>query len=155
MTTSAINCPVDAETVNERVVRIISVLVIIITLVSLFTISPWAMVLLAADFGMRAFGLKQYSLLRLAGSGIAGMLQIPPRQVNAAPKRFAAGLGTVMSLAAGILLFTDLHILTALISGILIACAALEVFAGYCVGCTVYTFLIQLKDFRRVLQIFS
>jgi hypothetical protein len=154
MNSSAVYCPHDSETVNERVVRIISVQVILITVVSLFTVSPWIMLFLAVDFGMRAFGAQQYSLLRLIAAAAANLLLIAPRQINAAPKRFAAGLGMIFSLVIGGFLFTDLHLLTAISSGMLIACAALEGFAGYCVGCTVYTFLIQLKSLKRILQIF-
>ncbi len=154
MNSSAVYCPHNAQTVNERVVRIISIQVILITVVSIFTVSPWIMFFLAVDFGLRSFGLQQYSLLRLIAAVTANILLISPRQINAAPKRFAAGLGMVISLAIGGFLLTDLYVLTAVSSGILIACAALEGFAGYCVGCTVYTFLIQLKGLKRILQLF-
>jgi Domain of unknown function (DUF4395) len=155
MSSTAIVCPHDTDTVNERVARVIAALVIIFTVVSLFTVSPFIMLFLAVDFGMRALRFQQYSLLRLLAAVSANVLLIAPRFVSAAPKRFAAGLGLVLSLAIGGLLFTELHILTAVCGGMLIGCAALEAFAGYCVGCTVYTLLFQLKQLKRILQFFS
>jgi hypothetical protein len=155
MSSAAIICPHDTDTVNERVARVIAAQVIIITVVSLFTVSPLIMLFLAVDFGMRALRFQQYSLLRLIAAAAASVLLIAPRHTNAAPKRFAAGLGMVLSLVIGVLLFTELHLLTAVFGGMLIGCAALEAFAGYCVGCSVYTFLLQLKRLKRILQIFS
>jgi hypothetical protein len=152
MNTSAQSCPVNSDTANERVLRIIAVFVVAFTALSLFIVNPWVMFFLALDFAVRAFSLPQFSLLRFLAGKISKALGQEPVLVNAGPKRFAAGLGMVFSLIIGILLFTDYFFLTALTGGMLVACAVLESVAGYCVGCKIYTLQMQLRNLRIFLR---
>jgi hypothetical protein len=72
---------------------------------------------------------------------LRGLLQLRPAPVNAGPKRFAALLALVFSLAIALAL--GFHRPTAALTVTLIlgACASLEAFLGYCLGCKVYTLL--------------
>lgn len=152
MNSSAQTCPVNTDTVNERVLRILAVFVVTLTAIALFIVEPWIMFFLAVDFAVRAFSYPQFSLLRFLAQKISQVLKQEPVPVNAGPKRFAAGLGMVFSLLIGGLLFTDYFFLTALAGGMLVACAVLESVAGYCVGCKIYTLQLQLRNLRIFLR---
>ncbi|MCU0434678.1 MAG: DUF4395 domain-containing protein [Bacteroidia bacterium] len=152
MNSSAQFCPVNSTTVNERVLRVLAILVVSLTAVSLIAVTPWIMLFLAFDFAARTFSFPQLSLLRWLSEKTVSLLKLQPQPVNAGPKKFAAGLGMVFSLVIGLLLFTDYYLLTALTGGMLIACAVLESVAGYCVGCKIFILQNQIRNIRIFLR---
>jgi hypothetical protein len=64
--------------------------------------------------------------------------------VDRAPKRFAAGVGFLFSLAVLVLSFTPYTLAAGVLAGILILFAGLEAFVAFCAGCYVYFFLKKL-----------
>lgn len=146
MKTKTITCPVSADRVNEYAARIAAAYTIILVTISLLFYSYPALLLLAADFGIRAFTNGRFSLLRLLAKQTVQTFRLGNRPVNAAPKRFAAGVGFVFLLGISLAVYLDLSFAVYLLSAVLLGCALLEAVFAYCVGCVVYSWLMYLVD---------
>lgn len=104
----------------------------------------WLALALAADFGLRARGRTDLSPVAVAAGGVRRGLRLPARPVNAGPKRFAAVLGALFSLGAGLALLAGHRALGAGLAATLAACAGLEGLFGFCVACRLHPWLVRL-----------
>ena len=102
-------------------------------------------VFLVIDFALRSFNLSQYSPLAFISGLLVKAFKMPVNRVFLPPKRFAARIGLLFSLAIVVLHLLNWGIF--LVSSILALCAALESFVGFCAGCYVYSFL---KWFKKI-----
>ncbi len=135
-------CPVSDSKVDENVIRTSAILTVLITATALVVNSYLILFLLAADFAVRSFYSGIGSPLKILSSHIAGFLNIRNKKlIDAAPKKFAALLGMIFSLLAGLLLLFHMPIAAMITASILIFCAFLEGVFGFCLGCFVYTIL--------------
>lgn len=104
---------------------------------------------LAADFALRAAG--RWNLSPVART--AGLLQrlagLAPRPVNAGPKRFAAAVGCLFSLATGLALLAGARPLGVGLALILATCAALEAIFGFCLACRLHPWLVRAYPGRH------
>jgi type III secretory pathway component EscT len=82
---------------------------------------------------------------RVSGSILKGF-GVAPRLVDAGPKRFAARIGLLFSVALVVLAQFDIRTATEIVAAILLVCAALESFLGFCLGCQMWTFWYALLD---------
>ena len=74
----------------------------------------------------------------------SGLVRPDRRQESATPHQFAQALGSIFTLAAGLLLlFSPVGALGWLLVWIVILLAAVNLFAGFCVGCFLYLQLDQ------------
>ncbi|MGC4122193.1 MAG: DUF4395 domain-containing protein [Myxococcales bacterium] len=137
-------CPVSFETVDERAARGVALVVMAATAVFVATPFKWIAALLAADFLVRAFVTPKVSPLAALVRSVLRTLKVAPKPTDAAPKRFAAGLGLVFSLTALVLWLGGLTTSAVIVASILAACATLEGVFGFCLGCWVYTLLKPL-----------
>lgn len=142
-------CPISAQKVSSSAARVNGVIVTGLLAVALFTPAKWVLALLAIDFAIKVFARFRYSPICALSRLIARALRLPTHPVDAAPKRFAAGLGLVFSLT-GLVLgpFAGLWAAYTVVVGTFAVCAALEGFGGFCVGCTVYQ-VIMSRTSRR------
>ena len=76
----------------------------------------------------------------------AGLLKPDLHDEDAAPHRFAQGMGAAVLLIATIALFAGAQVLGWGLSFVVIALAAVNLFFGFCAGCFVY---FQLQRLRR------
>ena len=76
----------------------------------------------------------------------AGLLKPDLHDEDAAPHRFAQGMGAAVLLIATIALFAGATVLGWWLSFVVIALAAVNLFFGFCAGCFVY---FQLQRLRR------
>ena len=76
----------------------------------------------------------------------AGLLKPDVHQEEAAPHRFAQGMGAAVLLIATLALFAGASALGWGLSFVVIALAAVNLFFGFCAGCFVY---FQLQRLRR------
>lgn len=135
-------CPVSSERADENVARTAAMFTVIITAAALLINSYLVLILLSADFAIRAFSSGTASPIKILSKQTAGALNIRNKKLmDAAPKRFAAMLGMTFSLLAGLLMIFQLPVLALIMASILIFCALLESLFGYCLGCIVYTIL--------------
>lgn len=132
-------CPVDFVTINENKVRIIAFFVLVLAIVYLFTGIWLIMAFLVADFLLRTFNLGKFSLLGFLSDAIIKQTKIKIKPVDRAPKRFAATMGLIFTIAILLSAYFQLVVLSSIITVILCCFAALESFAGFCAGCYVYS----------------
>ena len=133
-----LSCPVSAERINEKVVRIIAFLTALTGLACLIFSNYWAILFLVLDFAARTFGSGKWSVLKILSVKFSGVLKLPARMTDLAPKKFAAGMGFAfcMVISAAFLsgLFNAAFVLTLILTGF----ALLESLFAICVGCYIY-----------------
>jgi len=136
------SCPISGVKIDASAGRVNGVLTTALLVVALVTPARWVLAVLAVDFAVKVFVGFRYGPLCLLSQVIARAACLPRRKVDAGPKRFAALMGLVFCLA-GIALGVVLWLPVAyyLVVGMCAGCAALEGFAGFCVGCTIYGLL--------------
>lgn len=135
-------CPVSTERVNEIVTRCNAFLTILLLTVSVFFRMPEILILLVADFYLRAFTSVRNSPLTFISKQLVSWLNLGTKPTDKAPKIFAARLGFLMSLAILVLSVTGQTTSALAVAGILSIFAMLELAAGFCAGCYIYTYLI-------------
>ena len=97
--------------------------------------------LLLVDFIIRAFLLPKYSLLAVLGRGVVSGLQLPRRMADSGPKIFAARIGVLFTLGAGVLYGAGNVAAGSVVLVVLLLCAGMEAFFGFCLGCWMYSLL--------------
>ncbi|MES2520155.1 MAG: DUF4395 domain-containing protein [Bacteroidota bacterium] len=125
--------------INERKVRAIAFVVLLLGLLYLLIPNPLIPILLVLDFGLRSFDLGKYSPLATLSDAIINYFKLPAKPIFYPPKRFATRIGLVFSLTILALHLTSIN--AQFIVGILVLFAALESLAGICAGCYVYNWL--------------
>jgi Domain of unknown function (DUF4395) len=132
-------CPVDFIPINENKARLTAFFVFILTIVYVLNGFWLIMAFLLVDFSLRTFNLGKYSLLGFISDAIIKQLKIKNKLVDRAPKRFAAGVGLVFSLAILVAGYFHQPLIVYSLSGVLLFFAFLESFLGFCAGCYVYS----------------
>ena len=129
--------------VNEWAARSVAFGVFSLSVLTLATGWYWITLVLFVGFALRLGWGPRYSPLgRLAVHVIAPRLG-KPRLVPGPPKRFAQGIGTVVTgLAAVLWLTTGSVVGPAILLGILVVAAGLEAFLGFCLGCWIFGHLM-------------
>jgi hypothetical protein len=137
----------DQLQLNERAVRLVSGMVVLISLAVLITGSAWLALYMSFDFFCRAFTAFRPPLSRL-GNMLANALNQEPKWIYAPPKKFAAALGFVFSLGIFFSFIAGFVLAGNIIAVVLISCAILESVFGICAGCYVYDwFVVPLRSY--------
>jgi hypothetical protein len=107
---------------------------------------PWLAILvglmmaLGTLFGVPGFGFLYRRLLRPLN-----LVQADIFEDNPEPHRFAQGFGAVVTLGGGLALLAGAAGLGWSLVWLVVALAALNLFAGFCVGCAFYYWLVRLR----------
>lgn len=132
------------QTLNEKAARVVAGVVLATVIVVLATGWYWLLAPLAYGFWARVLtGPKLSPLGWLASRVIAPRLG-KPKYVLGTPKRFAQGMGAVMSTAALLLAFFVSHTAADVVLIAFLPAAGLESIFGYCVGCKIFGLLMQV-----------
>ena len=132
--------------VNEHAARLVAATVATAGLVAFFADLRWLVPVLALGFLLRVGWGPRFSLLARTAMALAPRLW-EPVPVFGAPKRFAQGVGAVVTVAASVLLFTGLQTAGWALVGVLVVFASLEASVAFCMGCWVYARLQALGVF--------
>ena len=124
--------------VNEYAARITAGLVVLLAGATLLSGSVWGLVLIAAGFWLRVLFGPRISPLALLSVKVLAPRLGSARLVPGPPKRFAQGMGTVVSTTALILFLAGAAPAAWIALAVLIAAASLEAFAGFCLGCVIF-----------------
>ncbi|SDB92861.1 protein of unknown function [Raineyella antarctica] len=135
--------------VDEVSVRLIAGVVLAVGIVALVTQQWWLYALLAIDFTIRAVAGPRHSpLAQLVNRWIRPLVRIAPRLTAFTPKRFAAGIGAVMTAALTVLWLVrfaapapGLGVAMLVIAAVMVLFPALEAVLGLCVGCKIFGLL--------------
>jgi len=127
--------------VNEYAARSTAGVVVVLALAALITGQGWGLLLIAGGFALRLLFGPRISPAALLSVKVLAPLFGPPKLVPGPPKRFAQGIGTVVSGAAAVLFFAGVPAAAWALAAVLIVAASLEAFAGLCLGCLIFGLL--------------
>jgi hypothetical protein len=127
--------------VNEYSARITAGLVVVLAVATLLTGFGWGLAVIAVGFWLRLLFGPRISPLAVLSVKVLTPRLGKTRLVPGPPKRFAQGIGAAVSTAAAVLLAVGLAPVGWLLLAVLIVAAALEAFAGFCLGCAIFGLL--------------
>lgn len=130
--------------VNEVASRTVAGSVAVLVVIALALQLPWVSAVLAYGFLARvATGPTLSPLGQFATRWAAPRISPRPRPVPGPPKRFAQGIGAVLSVTATVC-WAALHIdlATYLLLAVLLVAATLESVLGFCLGCWIFARLM-------------
>jgi uncharacterized protein DUF4395 len=131
--------------VNEKAARVVAGVVLAEVVVTLATGWYWLLVPLAYGFWARVLTGPTLSPLGWVAQNVVAPRLGEKRPVPGAPKRFAQGIGAVMSTTALVLgLVLGLHTAADVVLILFLPAAGLESLAGYCVGCKIFGLLMRV-----------
>jgi hypothetical protein len=138
---SNISCPVSTVRTDGNIAKVAAILIALIVIAGLLLQSYIIFAITAFDFSFRAFTAGKLSFIRGAAIKIASVLKLNKYPVDAAPKKFAAGLGFLFSIIITVSFYSGSIALAYSAGAVLLFCALLEGLFSICLGCHVYTFL--------------
>lgn len=132
--------------VNEVSARLVAAGVVLMSLATIVFNQPWLTAVIAYGFVARVLtGPTLSPLGQLVTRVITPRLPFAAKPVAGPPKRFAQGMGAVMSTSAAVLAlgFGERGAAYALL-GFLTAAATLESVFAYCLGCRIFAVLMRV-----------
>ena len=131
--------------VNEKAARVVAGVVLAEVLLVLGTGSYWPLLVLAYGFWARVLTGPSLSPLGWLAQNVIAPRLGEKRPVPGAPKRFAQGIGAVMSTAALVLaLPLGDHAAADVVLLLFLPAAGLESIFGYCLGCKMFALLVRV-----------
>lgn len=127
--------------VNEYAARVTAGLVVVLALATAATGSGWGLLAIAAGFWLRVLFGPRISPLALLSVKVITPRLGKVKLVPGPPKRFAQGMGAVVSTTALVLFAAGAQPAAWTVLGILIVAASLEAFLAFCLGCVIFGFL--------------
>ena len=137
---------------DDVTVRLVAGEVLLVAVIAALTRQPWLFGALAVDFILRAgFGPKASPLALVASRLLRPRVKAAPRPTAGPPKRFAATVGAVFSVAIPVTYYlgrhnslTGLTVLAWALIAIMVVFPFLESVLGICVGCIVFRGLMRV-----------
>ena len=131
-------------TVNEKAARTVAALVLMVAVVALATGAQWLLVPLALGFLARVLYGPRFSPFALLATKVIAPRLGAPKEVSGPPKRFAQGMGFVMTATAAVLAlgFGSTGAADVLLVAMIVA-AGLEAGFALCLGCKVFGLLMR------------
>jgi hypothetical protein len=131
--------------VNEVSARLVAAGVVLMT-IAVFGGQPWVLVPLAYGFVARLAAGPRFSPLGLLVTKVVTpWLRVEPKLVPGPPKRFAQGIGSVLSVSSLLswAVFDNTTVALVLVAAVTVAATLESVFA-YCLGCKAFALLIRV-----------
>ena len=131
--------------VNEVSARLVAGGVVLMSLAAIVLGQPWIAVVIAYGFVARVLtGPTLSPLGQLVTRVITPRLGLAPRPVPGPPKRFAQGMGAVVSVTAAVLgPGLGLDDAAYAVLGLLVFAATLESVFAFCIGCKLFALLMR------------
>ena len=131
--------------VNDKAARTVAGVVLVTVIVILLTGSYWLLIPLAYGFWARVLTGPTLSPLAWTAMNVIAPRLGDPHPVPGPPKRFAQGMGAVMSTGALILgLVLGEHTAADVVLICFLPAAGLESIFGYCLGCKAFALLMRV-----------
>jgi hypothetical protein len=130
--------------VNEKAARTVAGVVLVTVIVTLLTGAYWLLIPLTYGFWARLLTGPKLSPLGWIAMNVVGPRLGAKKYVAGPPKRFAQGIGAVMSTTALVLaLVVGSHTAADVVLVLFLPAAGLESIVGYCVGCKLFGLLMR------------
>ena len=132
--------------VNEVSARLVAGGVVIMCVVAITLDQPWLIAVIAYGFVARVLtGPTLSPLGQLVTRVVTPRLGVAARPVPGPPKRFAQGIGAVLSVTAAVLAFGfHLPVAAYAVLGVIAAAATLEAVFAVCLGCAIFAGLMRV-----------
>jgi hypothetical protein len=132
--------------VNEVSARLVAGGVVVMSVAAIAFDQPWLTAVIAYGFVARVLtGPRLSPLGLLVTRVVTPRLPLRPRLVAGPPKRFAQGIGAVLTVTSAVLALGLGQVTAAyVVLGLVVAAATLESVFGYCVGCKIFAGMIRL-----------
>ena len=133
------------DPVNEVSSRLVAAGVAVMAFVAIVFDQPWLTAVIAFGFVARTLtGPTLSPLGQIVTRVVTPRLPVAAKPVPGPPKRFAQGIGAVLSLTAAVLaLGFGLHTAAYVVLGALVVAATLEAVFAFCVGCQIFALLMR------------
>ena len=133
------------DPVNDKAARTVAAGVLAAVILTLATSWYWVLIPIAYGFWARVLTGPRLSPLGWVAMKVIGPRLGEKHYVPGPPKRFAQGMGTVMSSLALLfgLILSDHAVADALLALFIVA-TGLESIFGYCIGCRAFAILMRL-----------
>jgi len=118
----------------------------VLVLAASFVLTSWTPLVAVLAYGFVArvlAGPRLSPLGLLVTRGVRPRLPLAPRPVAGPPKRFAQGIGALLSTLALVLALAEVSTGARAVVALIVAAAALESLGGFCVGCAIFGFLMR------------
>ena len=142
-------CPISKNKIDGNVPRINGLITLIIIALGAYNNIFW--ILLTVDFLLRGFTMK-YSPIANFSKTILNSLNVSPKPIEAAPKKFAAKIGLMMSIMLVIISLMGFYKFSIYFSIFFSIPVFLETFFSYCLGCQIYSVLLKLNIIKHKLN---
>lgn len=132
--------------VDDVTVRLVAAVVLLLAVAALAFGQWWIYAVLATDFILRtSFGPKASPIAQSVVRLVRPRVPATPRPTAGPPKRFAAGIGAVLTTVAAILWVVGAAApVVVAIGAVMIVFPALESMLGLCVGCKLFAILMRI-----------
>jgi hypothetical protein len=133
------------DPVNEVSARLVAAGVVVLSLATMVFDQPWLLVVIAYGFVARVLtGPTLSPLGQVVTRVITPRLGVAPTLIPGPPKRFAQGIGAILSVTAAVLaLAFGLRGAAYTLMGFLVVAATLEAVFAICLGCRIFGFLMR------------
>lgn len=132
------------DPVDEVSARLVAGGVVTMVAATILLDQPWIAAVIAYGFVARVLtGPTLSPLGRLVTQVVRPRLGVAPRPVPGPPKRFAQGIGAVLSVTAALFLAFGAPAVGYGLLAALAFAASLEAFAGLCLGCHAFALLMR------------
>jgi hypothetical protein len=135
------------DPVDEVSARMVALGALTLAAATIVLDQPWLTALLAYGFVARVLTGPRLSPLGLLVTRVVRprLTSIRPRLTPGPPKRFAQGIGAVLTVSAAVLaLGFGQRGAAYVLLGMLVFAASLEAFLGFCLGCRIFALLIRV-----------
>ena len=134
-------CPISNQRISRHVVRLTGLMMASMIALYLLSGNLTFIIIIVVDYFIRAFTTRPFSPFSWVAAQIVRQTNWPPKQLDKAPKIFAARVGWLFALATAVLYF--IYPPASLIAGAaLMSFALLESIFDFCIGCFVYTYIV-------------
>jgi uncharacterized protein DUF4395 len=130
--------------VNEKAARVVAGVVMVVALVILATSAYWLLIPLAYGFWARVLTGPTLSPVGQFATRVAAPRLGDPKYVPGPPKRFAQGMGAVISTSAAILALAGATTAADVLLVMLVVAAGLESILAVCLGCQIFALLMRV-----------
>ena len=130
--------------VNEKAAHVVAGVVLVGVIVTLATGFYWLLIPIAYGFWARVLTGPTLSPVGWIAQKVIGPRLGERNPVPGPPKRFAQGMGAVMSTTALVLAFAASHTAADVVLFLFLPAAGLESIFAYCVGCKVFALLMRV-----------
>ncbi len=134
-------CPISTQRINRHAVRLTGLMMASMIALYLLTGNILFIIAIVIDYAVRAFTTLPYSPFSWAAAQLVQYFNWPPKQIDKAPKIFAARVGWMFATATAVLYFIN-PLASLIVGATLMIFALLESVFDFCVGCIVYTYIV-------------